>query len=433
MLRQIASASFVLLLSLLIGCDTEGPADDDDVTPPVVDDDDDDDDDSTPEEGDPAMTFDPSDVDAGAIVDVGIELDFFELGQNSAACCADEHVRFFGVVNQNPLVLRFFFGLRGAGTSPWGIDNGGTQVIDNFEIAPLVDVPELAEGLGVGTAALDAAGDFDVFHFEVEEANRFVVLGASAFDGEDLHPWLWALADDGYTGLGFAGFETAEGDYEDPVLAFYSEDPLPYFLRVADNGAATGTFSIDMGTVDAGDEIVTDEVEPNDETADWQDLGLLSTGRHVIGGVAATAGHDADTNDLNGDLDVFRFMLDDDAIVGLTLEFAAEGEDFDLVLYDDSDEDTVLGFGSDQAINLDMATTANPEQTTVRLEPAVPYVIGIGNWDGSAGSEWTLHLDVMPARVPPPPAGDDDDSAGDDDDSATDDDDSATDDDDSAR
>ncbi|MCP4873263.1 MAG: hypothetical protein GY898_31605 [Proteobacteria bacterium] len=428
---DVLTASVLALFLMLLGC-PEPEGDDDDVTPPPTDDDDDD-----ATSGPSSIEFDPSDVDAGAIVDVVAHLENFVLGQNAVVCCASDEVVFFGFDQDNStqedLAFSFFFGLRADGEHGWGIDNDGDTVEADFSITGPAAFDEVT--LGANAAAGEVtAGGFAAYHVEVTGENQFILAQASGLAPEDFHPWVWILGDDGFTGLAAGGFANpdAPGGYDAPLASFFAEEAGSYFVRVEDNLNGAGTFQLDLAAVPAGAPTALAEVEPNDETADWQDLGALAAGVYSLTGVGDTAGHNAD-NDLNGDLDVFRFQVAESTVVNFALTFAT-GEDFDAVIYDDSDGDTELGFGSAQAISLAMASTANPEGVALLLEAGTPYVIGIGNWEGSDDQAWTMDLTVVPSSFPEGPVGDDDDSSGDDDDSAgdDDDDDSADDDDDSS-
>jgi len=428
---DVLQISLLALSVLLFGvfatsCDPDGVVpDDDDVTPPATDDDDDDDDDAT--SGPSSMTFDPSDVNAGAIVDVAATVENFALGGNAQVCCADDDVLLFGFDTEastdDVLLFSFFFGLRADGTQSWGIDNGSDQVEADFEVTALPAVDEV--DVGPAAAAGDiAAGGFEAFHFEVTAPNQFVMARATGTSPDAFHPWVWLLDDDGRTGISAGGFPNvdAPGGYDAPVAAFFAAEAGSYFVRVEDDLDGAGSYQLDLASVDAGAPYEIAEVEPNDVTDDWQVLGTLVSGRYLLTGQGETAGHDAD-NDLNGDLDGFRFQVQEDTVVSFLMNFP-KGQDFDAVLYDDTAGDTEFGFGSAQAINLDMASTGNPESTSVVLTAGTPYVLGIGNWDGDAAQDWTMAMTVVPGTFPGDDGGDDDDSStGDDDDSSTGDDD----------
>ncbi len=395
-MRRFPNLILIALLTAapaVTGCEVAPEADDDDaVEPPGADDDDADDD-------TPRMTFSPSSVRAGEIATIFTTFDNFELTNESMICCASDEVVFFRIVeaiNETMYDFRFFFGLHADGTHAWGIEDAGVQVVDEFEIEPLGPIPDLAPGLGVATGVISDEGGFDVFRFEATEANSFVVVRASAVAPEDFHPWLWVLAEDGRTGLAARGFDMG-GVYEEPWVALYAEEPGTYYLRVQDNDEEGGedyTFTLDMMETPAGDSMLHDEVEPNDEAAEWQDLGVFGGGLHEISGVAATAGHDAD-NDLNGDLDVFRFSLEEEAYVQFQLDWDTD-DDLDALLYDASDGDPALGFGSADAISFRMASTQNPERTALALPAGREFVVQMGNWQGEPDAPWTLTMRVIP-------------------------------------
>ena len=81
---------------------------------------------------------------------------------------------------------------------------------------------------------------------------------------------------------------------------------------------------------------------------------------------------------------------------------AASGgeDDLDAVLYDDTGGETTLGFGSEQAMGLSMASARHPETGTWDLAAGTPYLFEVGNWSGEPGTAWTLAFDVMPGAFP---------------------------------
>ena len=53
-----------------------------------------------------------------------------------------------------------------------------------------------------------------------------------------------------------------------------------------------------------------------------------------------------------------------------------------------------------EVIDLSMASTAQPEESSLQLTAGTPYVIGIGNWEGSDGSAWNMRMVVIPSAFP---------------------------------
>ncbi len=362
-----------------------------------------DDDDAVVDDGTPRMTFEPEVVQAGALEVIFTSLRNFELGDDATVCCSSEHVRFYQTVEElsaQYLDLLFYFGLRGDGPAEWGIETGGIQVVGEFDIQPLGDVPELAPGLAAGTASLPQAGAFDVFTFEVLEPNSFVSIQAANMTA-DQHPWLWVFEDDGITSVINAGLEMM-GNYGTPALGFWAEEPGSYFLRIDENDDDAGSddwiCDVDLLVTAAGDALPHTEMEPNDIAEGWQELGTFAPGIHRVTGVAATAGHDAN-DDLSGDLDVFWFQLDARAFVEFELTWEG-GDDLDAMLYQGTPSQVELGYGSSRAISYGMATPDKPE-TAGLLLPAGSYVVEVGNWDGAPDVPWTIDLRVIPMDFEP--------------------------------
>jgi hypothetical protein len=138
------------------------------------------------------------------------------------------------------------------------------------------------------------------------------------------------------------------------------------------------------------------EVEPNDESNDWQDLGTLGPTLLTITGTCSTAGHDPDgAMNPTGDLDVYVFELEQDGRVDFELSWSGMGEDFDAVLYDNSDGPVALGFDSPDAIDVQgLASTDNPESATYNLDAGTSYALMIANWEGSDGAGYTMTITV---------------------------------------
>ena len=388
--------ALALLFAPFVGCDD--PADDDDeVVPPG------DDDDATPDDGTPRLSFEPGLVQAGQIAVVFTTLHNFVLEQGATVCCASDDVVFLGtdeMINEELYDFVLFFGVLGEGTATWGIESGGEQAVGEFEIEPIGEIPELAPGLGGGSGLIDTPDGFDVFSFEVLEGNSLVTVRASTMGSPDLHPWLWVLAEDGRTALRSAGFETANG-YATPAAGLWVEEPGVYYLRVADNDeGASGddfTYDVDLQISPAGEPMPHSEVEPNDDSADWQDAGVFGAGIHQLGGMAATAGHDAD-NDLSGDLDVFLFELEEDSVVEFQLDWEGD-DDMDALLYMGDRDEVTLGFGSSEAISYRMASANKPETTVLTLPAGETFVAEVGNWDGDPEARWTLDMRVIPLAI----------------------------------
>ena len=411
------AGSLVLASLLVAGCPVPLPVDDDDsaVTP----DDDDsavtpDDDDLTPSTDDddsaaPSLLFDPSQVGAGEVVDVDVSLSNFDVSMGSLVCCDEPDVRYWETVynDGDTVIFRFFFGLYGQGPLSWGLDNQFEIVVGWFDVLPLAQpIPELQPGAPAALGEIEELRGFDVFSFEVTEPDSLVHVQASELSNF-FHPWLLLLEEDGSTRRALRGGRHPDGTFDEPLIAFRSRWPARYHVRVQDFFLDTGDYDLDLSIAPPKPVVELAEVEPNDEPEEWQELGLLDSGRYQLAGVSATAGHGPD-DELNGDLDVFRFEVEHDTLLHLELWWSSS-DDLDALLYDDSAGDTILG--TEHAIDGQMATGSLPQTGDYELTGGVPYVLEIGSWEGDPEEPWTLSIDVVPRHFPGDPTGDDDDSA----------------------
>ncbi len=407
----------LLFLLPLTACPSAQPADDDDITPPDDDDDatappDDDDaaddDDSTPLPP-PVMTMTPSEVDAGSVVAVQVDLENFTIDQGTGVAGAAAAVNFIGLTEQvqtDNFNGRFFFGLFAEGPQAFGLQNGaGLSVQADFELAPLApeDIGTLTPQQP-GSVTLAEADDFGVFEVDHAGANTVFMARATELGDEAMHPALLLVDETGNSVDFAAGFAAADGSYPEPLIAF-DVDPGTWFVQVSEaDGASGANFSaaIEYQAFELGAVVETPEVEPNGLVDDWQDLGTLSPGQYLVTGTSLTAGHDTETNNLNADLDVFRFAVSEDTIARFTLDWPGTAEDFDAVLHGDADG-VQLGFDSDSNLSGNvLANTDQPQVAVLGLEAGVGYVLEIGNWEGSADAEWSLAIKVMPGSWPEP-------------------------------
>jgi len=203
-------------------------------------------------------------------------------------------------------------------------------------------------------------------------------------------PLQWLLAEDGVDVL---------ASEQDELLIWHSPEERTIFLRVQDLASTGGTeFGVALALIETGLPQEQLEREPNDSAESWQDLGVLDVGLHRLAGSAATAGHD-DDSEPNGDLDVFRFRVAEDTRVSFELSWEGE-QDFDAVLYRDEGAETQLGFASEQAISLQMASTAQPERAELELSADESYLLMVANWWGEPEAPWELLLNVYPGSFP---------------------------------
>jgi len=269
--------------------------------------------------------------------------------------------------------------------------------VGEFEVEAADPVVPAPFGLASVSGAVEESGAFDLFGIDAP-ADTFVAVRTSNVAPADMNTWLWALQTDGFTTHAVRGLELPEGGYEEPLVVFPAEEAGTHYVRVGARGGDGGpghTYDLDVTEVPPGDAFATvDEVEPNDATDEWQNLGVLSAGQHSLTGVAETAGHDPDSYEHNGDLDVFRFAVAEDAAVYLKLEWPS-ADDFDAIVYDDTAGDTVLGFNENNVLTLAMATFGQPETVMMILTAGTPYVLEVTNWEGDPGASWSLEVVVL--------------------------------------
>ena len=412
---MVARFAFALFAAwALLGCpNSEAPADDDDITapddddatPPDDDDDAADDDDST-EGPPPVMTLDPSDVEAGSVIAVGVDLENFVLDQGTGVAGTASAVNLIGLTEQvqtDHFRGRFFFGLFAAGEQPFGLQNGQGQAVQaDFTLEPLpLDAITPLTAEQPGSVAFAEPNDFGVF--EVEHAGADAVLMARALPEGDTRPALLLVDSSGDEVEFAAGFANADGSYGEPLIAFDVE-PGTWFVQVSEADGASGperSAAVEYRSFELGAVTERPEVEPNGALIDWNNLGVLTPGQYLLSGTAETPGHDADTSNLNADLDVFRFEVSEDTFARFTLDWSGE-EDFDAVLHDDGAGAT-LGFDSDSNLSGNaLANTDQPQVAVLGLEAGNPYVLEIGNWAGTDGAAWTMAIKVLPGAWPDP-------------------------------
>jgi predicted small lipoprotein YifL len=408
---------FLLLLALaglftLASCNASGALgndDDDEVITPPDDDDDDDDDDATDDDDDddspPSLSFDRSEVSAGDLLWLTASWENFQLSQQTSICCTSEELVTFqaGEVSGNSVPVLLFFGLHAEGELEWGLNNGqGQEAVATLAVSPLKEIPMITPGIETVSSSLDEEGDFDVFEIEVPSPLTIVTARATNIGDDDFHPWMLVLEENGYSPRAAHGYYNAQVQQE-PFVSFVAREAGTYYIRVQDNDRAGGEtygYDLDLGMIQADLPTEIPEVEPNDTAGNFQDLGLLAPGGRSIVGTAETAGHAKD-NDLNGDLDVFTFRLEETALVAFSLEWPTEEDnDFDAVVYDYNNGTIELGFGSEDALSTDMASTAQPETVSLEMKPGT-YAVQVGNWEGDPGAEYSLNLWVLPSQVTP--------------------------------
>jgi|GEM_PF-2065477 len=399
---------FLLLLALavtvpLTACTTDNP-DDDDVTPPMDDDDDaSDDDDATPPPA-PTMDVDPTALNAGAMVPMSVTISDLDMSQGVGLCeSSSPEIIVWEVVAQTAagFDLLTMPGIYADGAATWCLTNGALEVSTEFTVAPYKTA--LAP-LTLGTPeAIDLADDGAFAVWTMELGEDATVYARVATPGADLDPNLMILGDDGYTVFAAAGAPLQAGGYSGDVVVA-ELDAGTYVVRAGQKdllGGVDATGSVELVSPAIPALVEVTEVEPNDAAGEYHDLGELGLGDWLLSGTAATAGHDATTNDLNGDLDYFDFTVAVETTIVFELAWDGVGQDFDAILFDNSEIGGVDGsFGSaDPALGNQLASTDQPETGTGVLPPG-RYALGIGNWEGDADQAWTLSMKVRPNAWP---------------------------------
>lgn len=352
------------------------------------------DDDAPPAE--PSLHFDPATVLAGSFVDIDATLIGFELsGADVAYGPSSEEVVFHaiqGVPDGDVFTMRFHFGLLAwEGPHPWGMLNANQLLMSEFDVVGIAPPPLLAPGRPAAEVDLGDDEQFAAWELAIP-ANTYAALRVQSDDDFSV-PLLWLMDVDGVTVL--------DELTEQEMMVWYTEDePFSGYVRVQDRSGLDGLdFTLDFASIDAGEPTPIAEVEPNAEPEDWQDLGSLAVGRYALSGTATFAGHDEETNDPNGDLDVFTFELAEPSRVAFNLHWSGHG-DFDAVLYVHGEGETELGFDSKAVVDSSMATLANPEDAELQLDAGVRYTLLVANWQGEPAMDWALDLAVYPGFFP---------------------------------
>ncbi len=345
--------------------------------------------------GEPAIELDPAEVGAGEFLDVLVTLTDFDLGGADVAYGpSSEDVVFHGIQDLpdgDVFPMRFHFGLLAYdGVHPWGLLNADHLLMTEFGVSAIDPPPPLLPGFPAESVDLGAGEQFAAWSLSAP-ADRFVVLRARP-EATSLQALVWLMDADGVTVL--------DEQAGDELMVWYTEEPFEGYVRVQDASMADGLdFDVDLALVEPGAPIPIEEVEPNDEPEAWQDLGSLDVGRYQLSGMTTISGHDEETNNPNGDLDVFTFEVVEPSRVAFELAWVGTG-DLDAVLYVHGDGETELGFDSPQAVDLSMATLANPENADLQLEAGVRYTLMVASWQGDPGLTWTLDLSVYPGLFP---------------------------------
>jgi hypothetical protein len=120
----------------------------------------------------------------------------------------------------------------------------------------------------------------------------------------------------------------------------------------------------------------------------------LGSGDNRIAGNAATAGHTDDKAlNPNADLDVFVFTVPVTGDVTFRLIWETT-DDLDMIVYGGVTEPSVLNFESGEILSSDAATTAQPEEVTLRLSSAEQYWVLVANWEGDPDIDYVLEIDA---------------------------------------
>ncbi|GEM_PF-4976290 len=122
--------------------------------------------------------------------------------------------------------------------------------------------------------------------------------------------------------------------------------------------------------------------ELGDAIEDAPNLGMIDTPGAICGELDE-AGNDG--GGYAGDLDFVAFQVGWDATYHLSLAWTASEADYDLYVFEITDE----GY---ETVSDSYIEGTEYESITLRLEAGATYVAGIAGWDGGAG-EWTLTVE----------------------------------------
>lgn len=381
-------APLLLALTGVGACVSVVPWEPPEPTPPASIDDDD-----SEDPGPASLDVVPSQVEAGAVVDVELVLQGYGFGSGAGPCCSEPDVVVLGP-GETPTQLRFFFGLLADGERTWGLAGPSGTVLSGFEVAG-GEAPPVFEG-GSADVSLAAPRAWQAWRVDIDGPNKALAARVRDPAAPFFRPRLWALASDGATRLAVGGQRNGEDNYGAPRLVTPVE-PGAVYLRVDDadlDGGAGYAGVIEIAVLDWPEPVLVAEQEPNDEV--WQPLGSLGPGSVLVTGATGLSGHARD-NQPTGDLDVFTFSLDAPARVLMDLQWPDPTNDLDALLFDNRGGAAQLGFDSPDGIQeRQMASLDRPEQGEFELEAGVEYAVLVFNWFGLEDAQWTLHIDVRP-------------------------------------
>ncbi|HCP44438.1 MAG TPA: hypothetical protein DIU15_00150 [Deltaproteobacteria bacterium] len=346
------------------------------------------------------LTLTPSEVDAGSVRDIDIQLENFgDVEVYTALEDSSADVIYLGHVDSTDdgLIGRFFFGLLGEGTAQWGLGTPEVSATDNFEIAPATAPEPLSDGLAAAEGTLSGAGDFAAWSISGLEG-QVLFVRTRDLGNSDFEPRMWLLAEDGRTRIPTCCAQAGES-----MLVMRSDSDAAYYLRIDDaqgGGGEDFSYVLDRASVDPGELVGVDEEEPNNSVEEAQGLGALSDGGWVISGQTSHGGPGDKGEKFGGDLELFSFSVLSDSYASMTLAWGNEDADLDVLLFDGDSEELTLSFDSESIVDTSMATTAPVEQGTVFLEAGRNYVLLVTSFMDVGPSDWTLDVAVVPAAFP---------------------------------
>lgn len=403
-------AAFPLLLGT--GCPSGGSTgdDDDDDSTPIEQGDDDDDDDSTGDDDDddddttptgpPSWSWDGTELAAGEWAQFTVEIENFDVASAEITSDPELLTLNFTDAGGGAYVIEVMPGMLADGTYTFSVTAGADVLEQSLTVTP-VAATALDFTMDAGEALLAEERGYAIYSVTTTEPGQFIYLRARDMGNADFHPYLWLFGADGLTNLGAAGVPVEEVYPEAPVLAWAAPDAGTWFVRVDDYdflGGGDYSCIFDLAAIPMGAAVTVPEVEPNDLEEEWQDLGTLATGQWTLTGAAATAGHDAKTNDPSGDFDGFTFSVDAETQLSLEMTWADAANDFDLLVFDISEGAPEISFESEALVATNTASVALPEVGTATLA-AGSYLLVVTEWDGTP-ADWTLEVTLAPAAFP---------------------------------
>ncbi len=169
-----------------------------------------------------------------------------------------------------------------------------------------------------------------------------------------------------------------------PELAPLDDDTGAGLGQDGDKEPANGNGN---GNGNGGDDTAPEDTcfyadELGNEIEDAPYLGMIDTPGTICGELDSVAN---DANGYAGDMDFVAFQVEWDATYQLSLSWEAAGADYDLYVFEVTDQKYVT-------ISDDYVEGTEHESVVLELDAGDTYVVGVAGWEGATGS-WTVTVE----------------------------------------